>query len=203
LGKMASFYEIFQNIATVMRLIASAWGKPPGLGRALAFLLFLLLGLAPACGHLPPTPEGFNPEDYTPITYEQLLDPRQAGLAPGQKIRVEGYFWQYLAYDPAMVSNYLTMARQPRAWSRLRFASLYGAPQMRGYFDRLALTREQQREWRLKLLEHVRIYGELNPLGLGRLYLKAHQVDRLDPDAGPAGQGSAAPKVEPEESPSP
>lgn len=187
-----------------MKLIAATLRRSPAPGRALVLLLFLLLGLAPGCGHIPPAPEGLNPEDYTPITYEQLLAPRQAGLASGQKVRVEGYFWQYLEYDPAMLANYLTLARQPLAWSRLRWASLYDTPQMRGYYDLLALTREQKRDWRLKRLEHVRIYGELTPLGLGRLYLKAHQVDRLDQKDGPAGPGKAPPPEAPrEETPSP
>jgi hypothetical protein len=125
-------------------------------------------------------PKGFSPENYTPVTISQLAAPRKAGLAPGQKVYVEGYFWQYLEYDPDMVANYLTLARQPVAWSRLRWASLYQQPQMRGYYDRLALTRQQQQDWQLRRLEHLRVYGQLAPLGFGVLYLQAHHLERLD-----------------------
>ena len=65
------------------------------------------------------------------------------------------------------------------AWSRLRWASLYQQPQMRGYYDRLALTRQQQEDWRLARLEHLRVYGQLAPLGFGVLYLQAHHLERL------------------------
>jgi len=169
----------------------------------LLLLMGLILGLVWGCGYIRPAPEGLNPEDYTPITYEQLQAPRRAGLTPGQKVRVDGYFWQFLEYDPVMVRNYLTLTRQPLAWSRLHWASLYDVPQMRGYYDRLALTREQKRDWRLKRLEHVRVYGELTPLGLGVLYLQAHQVDRLDQEEGTPGPGSTAPATEGEENQNP
>jgi hypothetical protein len=147
----------------------------------LACLLALLMGLAGGCGHIRPAPEGFNPEEYSPVAMHQLQAPRKAGLAPGQKVRVEGYFWQYLDYDPAMLANYATMVRRPLAWSRLRWAALYQESQMQGYYDRLALTRQQQRDWPLKRLEQVRIYGQLAPLGFGVLYLQVHHLERLDP----------------------
>jgi len=51
---------------------------------------------------------------------------------------------------------------------------------MRGYYDRLALTRQQQQDWRLRRLEHLRVYGQLAPLGFGVLYLQAHHLERLD-----------------------
>ena len=149
------------------------------LGRVLVCLV-LLPGLALSCGYIRPVPQGFNPENYNPVSISQLMAPRQAGLTPGQKVYVEGYFWQYLEYDPDMVANYLTLARQPVAWSRLRWASLYQQPQMRGYYDRLALTRQQQQDWRLRRLEHLRVYGQLAPLGFGVLYLQAHHLERLD-----------------------
>ena len=75
-----------------MSLITSAFGAPPGPPRAFLLLVCLILGLAWGCGHIRPAPEGLNPEDYIPITYEQLQAPRRAGLTPGQKVRVDGYF---------------------------------------------------------------------------------------------------------------
>lgn len=186
-----------------MRLIASASGASLGPGRGFLPLLCLLLGLAWGCGSIRPAPEGINPEDYTPITYEQLQTPRRAGLASGQKVQVDGYFWQFLEYDPVMVRNYLTLTRQPVAWSRLNWASLYDVPQMRGYYNRLALTRDQKRDWHLKRLEHVRVYGELTPLGLGVLYLQAHQVDRLNQEEETPGYRYTGQDVERQGSPSP
>ncbi len=186
-----------------MRLMAHASGASPGPGRSFILLLGLLVGLAWGCGYIRPAPEGINPEDYTPISYEQLRAPRRAGLTPGQKVQVDGYFWQFLEYDPVMVRNYLTLTRQPVAWSRLYWASLYDAPQMRGHYDRLALTRDQKRDWRLKRLEHVRIYGELAPLGLGVIYLQAHQVDRLDQEGETPEYEGTVPEVEQEGTPSP
>jgi hypothetical protein len=170
-------------------------------GRFLLLLFVCLLGLVPSCGYIRPVPEGWNPEDYTPITYKQLLAARKAGLAPGQKISVEGYFWQYLEYDPSMVPNYLTMVRQPLAWSRLRWASLYRTPQMQGYYNRLALTRTQQRDWDLKRLEHVRVFGQLAPLGLGVLYLQAHHVEQLDLEEGQLNLGYMPPAIDRKKTP--
>ena len=153
---------------------------PAALGRFLVWLLVLFPGLVLSCGYIRPVPQGFNPENYTPVTISQLAAPRRAGLVPGQKVYVEGYFWQYLEYDPDMVANYVTMVSHPVAWSRLRWASLYQQPQMRGYYDRLALTRQQQEDWRLARLEHLRVYGQLAPLGVGVLYLQAHYLERLE-----------------------
>lgn len=170
------------------------------LGRLLVWLFVLLPGLVLNCGHIRPVPEGFNPEKYTLVTIDQLRAPRKAGLAPGKKVCVEGYFWQYLDYDPVMVANYLTLARQPLAWSRLRWASLYQQPQMRSYYDRWALTREQQQDWRLKRMEPLRVYGQLAALGFGVLYLQTHHLERLDSAEDSLSQGDRAPAV-PEETP--
>ncbi len=165
-------------------------------------LLFMLLsGWTLGCGHIRPVPEGFNPEQYTSVTIEQLQAPRQAGLVSGQKVSVAGYFWQFLDYDPCMGANYLTLMRQPLAWSRLRWASLYHTPSMRGYYDRLALTREQQRNLSLKRLEQVRVFGELAPLGLGTLYVRVHHLERLEVEEGPLEGGQTVPQVEDGETP--
>jgi hypothetical protein len=184
-----------------MSLIARFVKGPHGLGRLLILFLILLVELGQGCGSIRPVPEGWNPEDYTPVAYEQILAPRKAGLSPGQKVSVAGYFWQYLDYDPFMVPNYLTLARQPRAWSRLCWASLYRTPQMQGYCDRLALTREQQQDWHLRRLEHVRVFGQLASLGFGVLYLQAHHVDRLDLEEGPLNQHDTPPAGEGQENP--
>jgi hypothetical protein len=181
-----------------MRQMTNIDGCPCRFSGMLVLLLLLLPGMAASCGHRPATPRVFHPGEYTPVTLEQLRAPRQAGLALGQKVSVEGYFWQYLEYDPFTVPQYLALARRPLAQSRWRWASLYGSPQMQGYFDRLALSREQRRELDLKRLEHVRIYGRLAHLPFGILYLQAQQVDRLEAEQGPLSQGAASPAEEKE-----
>ena len=167
--------------------------SPGKLGITLVLLVGLLPGLLAGCRHLPPAPEGFNPEDYTPVTIAQLREPHKAGLARGQRVRVEGYFWQFLEYDPFMGAQYLATLRHPLAESRQRWAALYESAQMQGYCDRLVLAREQRRDWDLKRLEHVRIYGQMTSLGFGILYLQAHQVDRPDEADSPRGLRPAAP----------
>ena len=186
-----------------MGLTASSRGGPGKLGGVLLLLFTLLPGLALSCRHLPPAPEGFNPEDYTPVTIEQLKDPHRAGLVKGQKVSVAGFFWQYLEYDPFMAARYLAAARHPLVQSQLRWASLYDTPQLQGYFDRLVLTGQQRRDLSLKRLEHVRVYGQLANLEVGILYLQAHHVDRLDKEGGALSPGSAAPRATGKETPNP
>ena len=181
---------------------ASRRGSGP-LGAVLILLLALLPGGSAGCRHLPAAPEGFNPEDYKPVTLEQLQDPRRAGLLKGQRVSVAGYFWQYLDYDPFMVARYLAVARHPVAQSRLRWAALYDSPQMQGYYDRLVLTPEQRREWNLKRLEHVRVYGQLDNLEFGFLYLQAHHLDRLGVEDGPSPPRAAATRAPVKEHPEP
>ncbi|MFW6112820.1 MAG: hypothetical protein ACOC8G_00730 [Thermodesulfobacteriota bacterium] len=171
--------------------------KSLALSGLLVWLLVLLLGLAWGCGRIRPVPEAFQPEAYTPVTIAQLQAPRKAGLTSGQKVRVEGFFWQYLDYDPDLVANYATMVSHPVAWSRLRWAALYQQRQMRGYYDRLALTRQQQVDWTLRRLEQVRVYGQLAPLGWGVLYLQAHRLERLEDPV----DRKLLPPVAPQESP--
>ncbi len=184
-----------------MCLTADFGRAPRRPGLLLLALLLLLAGGALSCGHIRPAPEGFSPEQYTAVTIEQLQAPRRAGLASGQKVWVEGFFWQYLEYDPRMVANYLTMARQPVAWSRLRWAALYRDSSMRGYYDRLALTRSQKGQWDLKRLEQVRVFGQLAPLGFGTLYLQVHHIEPLELEGAAGGQGGPAPAPEALETP--
>jgi len=175
---------------SLMAIFSRGPGKQGGI---LVLLAALLAGLSMGCRHLAPAPEGFNPEDYTPVTSAQLQEPHKAGLARGQRVSVEGYFWQFLEYDPFMGAQYLATLVRPLTESHQRWAALYESAQMQGYWDRLVLTRQQQREWDLRRLEHVRIYGQMANLGFGILYLQAHHLDRLDGAGGPRGQRPAAP----------
>jgi hypothetical protein len=153
----------------------------PGLSRLLG-VLFLggLLGLC-ACGQLRPRPSAFNPQTYTPIKYQDLLAPRQAGLHAGQKIRVKAYFWQYLNYDPAMAWNYLTLPRYPIRWYQLQWFATYGTEEMTGYYDLAAITPEQAERYKLQRLEPVWLYGELSQLGPG-LYLQVFYIEKIVED---------------------
>jgi hypothetical protein len=178
-----------------MRLMADTDGRPL-IGGILVLLLLLLPGLESGCRHAPPATAAFNPKEYTPVNIEQLEAPKAAGLLPGQKVSVAGYFWQYLEYDPFPVSKYLAVARHPVRQNQWRWASLYSSPQMTGYFDRLALSREERRELDLKRLEHVRIYGRLAHLPFGILYLEGEHVERLDEEGGPPERIPAPPAVQ-------
>jgi hypothetical protein len=176
-----TFYDILKKITMDMHSQVKLPGRLPAGGGKLLVLLLVVLAMTAGCGHIPPAPEGFDPESYTPITYDQLLSPGPAGLGAGQKVAVEAYFWQYLTYDPAPPARYLALAGNPLGWRRMRWASLYRVPQMQGYYDRLVLDEHQKRDFRLKRLERVRVYGEMAALSLGVLYLRVHQVDRLEP----------------------
>lgn len=186
-----------------MRLIANNNGCPLRLGGVLVLLVAILPGLGSSCRHAPPATGVFHPGQYTPVTIEQLQAPKKAGLLPGQKVSVEGYFWQYLEYDPFPVPQYLALARHPLRESRWRWASLYTSPQMQGYFDRLALSRELRRQLDLQRLEHVRIYGRLAHLPSGILYVQAQHVDRLDEEDGPLTRRQTAPATSGKETPVP
>jgi hypothetical protein len=166
----------------------SAGGRRPERGRNWpAFRLRLavaVLGwalLAWGCGEVRPLPKAIEPQDYTQITYDQLLAPGPAGLSAGRKIKVPAYFWQFLEYDPDMVRDYLNLARQPRRWYRLKWFALYGSPEMRGYYDRAALDRDRVRLYPLHRLEPVMVYGELSALGPG-LYLRVHHLEKIQED---------------------
>lgn len=145
-------------------------------------LLCGLLGFS-ACGELRPQPAAFDPQVYTPVEYQDLLAPGQAGLHAGQQIRVKAYFWQYLDYDPAIVRNYLTLPRYPIRWYRLRWFATYGTTGFTGYYDLAALTPEQADRFKLKRLEPVMLYGELSRLGQG-LYLQVFHIAPIAEDYG-------------------
>jgi len=145
--------------------------------------VLLLCGLLAcgACGELRPQPASFDPQVYTPIEYQDLLAPRQAGLHAGQKVRVKAYFWQYLQYDPAIVRNYLTLLKYPIRWYQLQWFATYGTPDMSGYYDLAAITPEQAERYKLKRLEPVLLYGELASLGPG-VYLQVFHIEKIVED---------------------
>jgi len=160
---------------------ASGSSRRPGFSRRLAVILLCsLLGLG-ACGKLRPQPATFDPQVYTPIEYQDLLAPRQAGLHDGQKVRVKAYFWQYLNYDPAMVRNYLTLLKYPIRWYRLQWFATYGTADLTGYYDLAAVTPEQAEQYQLKRLDPVLLYGELSSLGPG-LFLQVFHIEKIVED---------------------
>jgi len=153
----------------------SKWG-----GNIAALLTSTLLLLA-ACGQLPPLPARVELESYSPITYQELLAPATAKLQAGQKIKVPAYFWQFLTYDPAMVRNYLDMARYPWSWPKLQWFATYGTPDLRGYYELAALDPSQKKTFGLHRLDHIMICGELASLGPG-LYLRVHHIAKIEED---------------------
>jgi hypothetical protein len=146
------------------------------IGAVALLLALLLLG----CGRYRPVPAAFDPEAYKPATVQDLRSPGAAGLSAGQQVMVPAYFWQFLIYDPAMLRNYLTLLRHPRAWPRLEWCAVYGTPRMEQYFDRIAMDREQRRTYTVRRLDHVRLYGELASMGSGLLYLRVHRLENLE-----------------------
>ncbi len=139
------------------------------------------LALLCACGELRPAPATFEPQAYTPIEYQALLNPGPAGLRDGRLVKVKAYFWQFLSYDPAMVPNYLTLARHPAGWLQLRWFALYGSEEMKGYYDLAALDESRLHLYRLKRLEPVMVYGKfcrLTPC----YYLHVHHIEKIVED---------------------
>ena len=155
--------------------------RRPGPSRRLGVILLCGLLVWCACGELRPRPATFDPQVYTPIAYQDLLTPGQAGLHEGQKIRVKAYFWQYLVYDPAMVRNYLTLPRYPIRWYQLQWFSTYATDDLTGYYDLAAITPEQVEEYKLKRLDQVYLYGELTRLSPG-LYLQVFHIEKIVED---------------------
>jgi hypothetical protein len=145
------------------------------------FLVLILAGclLVSACGTLRPAPEAFESQAYKPIDYQELLHSDRAGLKNGDLVRVKAYFWQYLTYDPAIVPNYLTLPRYPIRWYTLRWFATYGSAKMTGYYDLAALSPEQEKEYKLKRLDHIMIYGELSRLAPG-VFLRVHHIEKIE-----------------------
>jgi hypothetical protein len=164
-----------------MKTYASSPGGLRPVSARLLLLAWLALALGSACGEVRPLPPALEPPAYAPITYEQLLDPKGANLAAGQKVKVPAYFWDFLHYDPAIVKNYLTLARHPRTWGKLKWLALYESPKMRGYYDLAALDAKRTGQYKLQRLDHIMVYGELASLGKG-LYLRVHHLEKIEED---------------------
>lgn len=143
-------------------------------------LAALVLGMA-ACGTLPPMPAQFEAESYAPITYQELAAPGAAKLQAGQKVKVPAYFWQSVTYDPAMVRNYLDMARYPLRWPNLEWFATYGTSDMQDYYDRVALDPSVVGAYQPRRLDHIMIFGEMASLGPG-LYLRVHRIEKIEED---------------------
>ncbi|MGP8051583.1 MAG: hypothetical protein ACLPYB_13360 [Desulfobaccales bacterium] len=151
-------------------------------GRFWGIWLALAVCLAvSACGELRPVPRNFEAQAYRAIGYQDLLHPDQAGLKAGDLVQVRAYFWQYLTYDPAMLRNYLTLPRYPVDWYRLRWFAVYASEKMEGYYDLAALSPEQEKQYKIKRLDHILIYGELSPLKPG-LFLRVHHIEKIAED---------------------
>lgn len=159
----------------------SPFWKDNSTRRLLSILVAAGLLFSAGCGELRPLPGSISPQEYTLISYDQLLNTCQGGLAAGQKVRVPAYFWEYLTYDSAMVRNYLTYPRHPLGWYRLKWFATYGTPEMREYFDLAALDKDKVKKYPVKRMDHVMIYGELSSLGVG-LYLRVHQMEKIEED---------------------
>lgn len=141
--------------------------------------LLVTVALIMGCGRLGQVPARFVPDDYREVSLTHLRDPAACALV-GQKVRFQAFFWEYVTYDPAMLSNYALMLRHPRGWWDLRWASLYESPRMQGFYDRLALDVGQQARLQPRRLTRLMIYGEVLPLGSRLTYVRLHQAQELE-----------------------
>jgi hypothetical protein len=148
--------------------------------RCIAATALLLAILVCGCGRYRPVPKVLDPGAFRLVSVADLQAPGKAGLAAGDMIKVPAYFWEFVIYDPAMVRNYLAMLRHPIAWPKLEWFSVYGTPQMRTYFDRVAMDQDQRRSFDMDRLDHVMLYGGLAPMGGGLLYLRLHRLEKLE-----------------------
>lgn len=151
-------------------------------GKGVTGGLILAVILMTGCGRLGQVPPSLVPEDYQEVTLAQLRDPGLARDLVGRRVRFQAFFWEFLAYDPALCSNYALLARHPVGWWELRWASLYESPRMQGFYDRLALDRTQQRHLKPRRLTRLLIFGEVLPWGLTGTYVRLHQAVELEPN---------------------
>lgn len=152
----------------------------PRRGKGVVTGLLLLAALTMGCGRLGQVPASLIPEDYQEVSLTQLRDPAAARALVGRQVRFQAFFWEYLTYDPAMCSNYALLARHPRGWWELRWASLYESPRMQGFYDRLAVDVRQQTRFKPRRLTRLMIYGEVLPLGSRLTYVRLHQAQELE-----------------------
>lgn len=141
--------------------------------------LLVTVALTMGCGRLGQVPAHVMPDDYQEVSLAHLRDPAARALV-GQKVRFQAFFWEYVTYDPAMLSNYALMLRHPRGWWDLRWASLYASPRMQGFYDRLALDVKQQTRFKPRRLTRLMIYGEVLPLGSRLTYVRLHEAQELE-----------------------
>jgi hypothetical protein len=139
----------------------------------------LLVG---GCGRIGRVPADFEARSYQEVSLAQLRDPAAAKRLEGRRVRFPAVFWEFLPYDPAILSNYAMLAGHPLQWWSLKWAAVYETPQMQGSYDRLALDHEQQERLKLKRLAPLLIYGEVAPMGLGLTYVRVHRVDQVEAD---------------------
>ena len=52
---------------------------------------------------------------------------------------------------------------------------------MHDYFDQVAMDAAQERTYQLRRLDPILLYGELVPLGGGKLYLRVHHIQKDEP----------------------
>lgn len=142
--------------------------------------LLVTVALTMGCGRLGQVPARFVPDDYQEVSLAQLRNPAAARTLVGRQVRFEAFFWEYVHYDPAMLSNYALLARHPWGWWNLRWASLYESPRMQGFYDRLALDVGQEAQFRPRRLTRLMIYGEVLPLGSSLTYVRLHQAQELE-----------------------
>jgi hypothetical protein len=145
--------------------------------RVLLVLIFGILSLT-ACGNLRPVPAEFSAADYTPIDFE-LLVRDSPSLRPGELVRCQAFFWQFLTHDPAPQYYYFNQLRYPLRWVELEWFALYQNVDMTGYFDRGVMSQAQSLEFKPQRLDHLIIYGELVPMGGNKFYLLVHHLERF------------------------
>lgn len=145
--------------------------------RVLLLSVFGLLSLT-ACGSVRPVPDTFNPTAYTPIDFDQLrLD--AGSLRPGDLVRCQAFFWQFLTHDPSPEYYYFNQIRYPAGWRELEWFALYREADLQGYYDRGAMSFQQRLAFNPKRLDPVLLYGELVPMGGSQLYLRVHHLERV------------------------
>lgn len=149
-------------------------------GKGVVGSLLLALAMTAGCGRLGQVPATLVPEEYQEVSLAQLRDPAAARPLVGRRVCFEAFFWEYVTYDPALLSNYALLARHPRRWWGLRWASLYESPRMQGFYDRLAMDADQKARLQVRRLTRLRLYGEVLPLGPRLTYVRLHQAEELE-----------------------
>jgi len=142
----------------------------------------LISSLVASCGQMRPVPPQWSAQEYTPIEFEALQAGTTPPLAANQLVQCRAYFWQFLNYDPAPFCYYANQLRYPLSWGSLEWCAVYKTQQMQGYFDKVVMDGSQQREFDLKRLDPIILYGEVVPLGGKQVYLRVHHIakDAID-----------------------